>query len=112
MTASERRQRGEAIDARLDRIESMLERLLAIAERGRVTLPGSTVPAQRARDGSALTWAVTWTGSRSLWPGLDTVHWWRTEAMTDEFRTMERHGYRLMLHPSNNTCLVERVPVE
>lgn len=34
MTAGERRQRGEAIDARLDRIESMLERLLAIAERG------------------------------------------------------------------------------
>lgn len=76
-----------------------------------MTLP-YTVKAQRAVDGIDITWAVTLDGITFLWPGLDTVHWWRTEAMTDEFRIMERHGYRLMLHPSNNTCLVERVPGE
>lgn len=34
MTASERRQRGEAIDARLDRIETMLARVLEIIDQG------------------------------------------------------------------------------
>jgi len=76
-----------------------------------VTLP-RTIPAQRAIVGLDLTWAATLGGITFLWPGRDTVHWWRTEAMTDEFRIMEAHGYRLMLHPSNNTVLVEREPTE
>lgn len=69
-----------------------------------------TLPAQRAVDGIDLTWAVTLDGTTFLWPGLDTPHWWRTVAMTDEFRAMKGDGYRLMLHPGNNTVLVERVP--
>lgn len=77
----------------------------------RMTLP-HTVPAQRAVDGIDLTWAVTLDGITFLWSGINTPTWWRNTAMTDEFRVMERHGYRLMLHPSNNTCLVEWVPGE
>jgi hypothetical protein len=69
-----------------------------------------TVPTQRAVDGLELTWAVTLEGTTFLWSGLNTPSWWRTEAMTDEFRTMKAHGYRLMLHPSNNTVLVEEEP--
>ena len=69
-----------------------------------------TLPAQRAVDGIDLTWAVTLDGTTFLWPGLDPPHGWRTVAMTDEFRAMDQEGYRLMLHPGNNTVLVERVP--
>lgn len=69
-----------------------------------------TIPAQRAQDGIDLTWAVTLDGTTFLWPGLDTPGWWRCVSMTDEFRAMDMHGYRLVLHPGNNTVLVERVP--
>lgn len=69
-----------------------------------------TLPVQRAVDGLDLTWAVTIDRITFLWPGLDTPTWWRNAAMTDEFRTMEQHGYRLMLHPGNNTVLVEQAP--
>lgn len=69
-----------------------------------------TLSAQRAVDGIDLTWAVTLDGITFLWAGLNTPTWWRTVAMTDEFRAMEVDGYRLMLHPSTNTVLVELAP--
>lgn len=81
-----------------------------------VTTTPYTLPVQRVQDGLDLTWAVLvptnpdGTGITFMWAGRNTPHWWRTKAMTDQFRAMERDGYRLMLHPSNNTVLVEREP--
>jgi hypothetical protein len=75
-----------------------------------------TLPAQRAVNGIDITWAVLvptnpdGTGMTFVWPGIDRPGWWRRVAMTDKFRTMERDGFRVMLHPGNDTVLVERVP--
>lgn len=74
-----------------------------------MTIP-YTLPAQRAVDGLDLTWAVTLDGITFLWAGRNTPHWWRTKAMADESRAMEAHGYRLRLHPGNDSVLVEREP--
>ncbi len=73
-----------------------------------MTLPHA-VPAQRAVDGIDLTWAISLGGETLRWSGRNTPTWWRTAAMTDEFRVLEHRGFRLTLHPGNNTCFVEPI---
>jgi len=75
-----------------------------------------TLAAQRAFGETDITWAVLvptnpdGTGTTFIWPGIDSPEWWRQVAMTDEFRTMERDGFRVTLHPWTDAALVERVP--
>lgn len=58
---------------------------------------------------------VTWTArlpdhAPVVWRGRHTPHWWRTVAMTDEWRTRFVNGKRLTLHPSTCQVLVEEPP--
>lgn len=56
------------------------------------------------------TWTLDLGCTPVVWRGRWTPHWWRTVAMTDEWRVRIVDGKRLTLHPSTCQVLVEEPP--